>query len=65
MNLKGYQWLDNGKVVMSFDFKTLTIDIWQDVTIKQYHKFIEYIRSQSFEPHSTDQHYHKISKLND
>ena len=64
MSLKGYQWLnDKGEVVMSFTFKDLTIDIWQDVELKEYHDFIEYIRHHDFEPMHTDQHFHKIVGL--
>ncbi len=64
MSLKGYQWLDDdGKVIMSFTFKDLTLDVWKDVSVEEYHNFIEYIREQGFEPHSTDQHYHTIKGL--
>ncbi len=63
MSLKGYQWLDkDNKVLMSFDFKTETIDVWQDVDKDNYMAFIEYIRQQGFEPHETDCHYNKIGE---
>lgn len=63
MSLKGYQWLDKeGKVVMSFDFKTETIDIWQDVDKDNYLAFVEYIRQQSFEPHEVNCHFNKIGE---
>lgn len=64
MSLKGYEWLIDGKVAMTFTFKRLELDIWQDVSIKEYHDFINYIRSKGMEPHSTDQHYHNIIGLN-
>ena len=61
MSLKGYQWLDKeGKVLMSFDFNTETIDVWQDVDEDNYMAFYEYIRKQGFTPHETDCHYNKI-----
>lgn len=64
MSLKGYQWLDdNGKAVMGFFFKDLSIFLWEDVTKEEYDKFYEYIREQGFEPHSTDQNNHTIIGL--
>lgn len=47
MSLKGYKWLnDDGEVVMSFRFKDLSIDIWQDTTKEELDKFIEYLKQQ-------------------
>lgn len=64
MSLKGYEWLDvNGKVIMTFRFKDLSLDIWKDVTAEEYYKFIEYIRSNDFEPHITNQNGFKIIGL--
>lgn len=61
MSLKGYQWYnEEGKCIMSFRFKDLQIDIWEDVSKDNYMAFIEYIRSRGFEPSSTDCHYHNI-----
>lgn len=43
MSLKGYQWLVNGKVVMSYLFKDRIIDIWQEVNDEEIKNFKEYI----------------------
>ena len=45
MSLKGYQWLDNGRVVMAFDFKRCYLDLYADVTKSQLDEFIRYIES--------------------
>lgn len=61
MSLKGYQWLDdNGKVVMSFTFKDLTLDVWQDTTKEEYLKFIKYLKENGWVPTNTDAHFHYI-----
>lgn len=63
MSLKGYQWLDdNGKVIMSFTFKDLTLDVWQDTTKEEYLKFIEYLKEKGFTPTNTDCHYHYVKE---
>lgn len=45
MSLKGYEWLDdNGKVIMTFTFKRLELDVWEDTTdeeLKKFKKFLE------------------------
>lgn len=62
MSLKGYQWLDdNGKVIMSYTFKDLTLDVWKDTTKEELEKFIEYIKEQvSFEVRHIEYHDHKV-----
>ena len=48
MSLKGYQWLDDEeKVVMSFTFKDLTLDIWKDTTEEELNKFKEFLKEHS------------------
>ena len=62
MSLKGYQWLDdNGKVLMSYTFKDLTLDVWKDTTKEELDKFIEYIKGQvNFEVRHIDYHDHNV-----
>lgn len=61
MSLKGYQWLDdNGKVVMSFTFKDLTIDVWQDTTKEELDKFKQYLQSNSWNDVKLELHGHEI-----
>ena len=43
MSLKGYQWLIDNKVVMSYLFKDEVLDIWQKVENEEIEKFKEYI----------------------
>ena len=43
MSLKGYQWLIDNKVVMSYLFKDRILDIWRKVENEEIEKFKEYI----------------------
>lgn len=61
MSLKGYQWYnDNNESVMTFTFKRLELDVWQDVSKKEYDEFIEFIKSRGYAIHSIDIHNHQI-----
>lgn len=61
MSLKGYQWLnENEEVIMSFRFKDLQIDIWQDTTKEELDKFREFLKEKGFKESSIDFHYHKV-----
>lgn len=43
MSLKGYQWLIDNKVVMTFTFKRLELDVWEDVSITELEEFKKFI----------------------
>lgn len=50
MSLKGYEWLDdNGKVIMTFTFKYLELDVWSDTTLEELNKFKEYLKEKGFD----------------
>ena len=61
MGLKGYQWKIDNKIVMSFTFKDLTLDVWNDTTKEEYEKFVEYIKVNNFEIVQTNLHNNKIN----
>ena len=45
MSLKGYEWLDdNGKVIMTFTFKRLELDVWKDTTKEELDKFKAFLK---------------------
>ncbi len=47
MSLKGYEWLDdNGKVIMTFTFKRLELDIWENTTKEELDKFKAFLKEQ-------------------
>ena len=61
MSLKGYQWLnDKGEVVMSYRFKDLKIDIWQDTTKEELDKFIDFLEKQHCKHNKMDLHFNKV-----
>ena len=61
MSLKGYEWLDDdGKVIMSFFFKDLSLYIWEDIREEQYNEFIEYIKNKGFEILHTNFNGHEV-----
>ena len=43
MSLKGYQWLVNNRVVMSYLFKDRILDIWEPVSEEALDRFKAYI----------------------
>lgn len=62
MSLKGYQWLnDNGEVIMSFTFKRLDLDIWEDTTKEELDNFIKFLKEQGHNTYYIDYHNHKVS----
>ena len=50
MSLKGYEWLHNNKVVMSFFFKNLELIVWEKVSKEEEQKFVDYITKQKEKP---------------
>lgn len=44
MSLKGYEWLKDGKVVMSYYFKDITLYIWEDIAEQDLTDFKEYLK---------------------
>ena len=51
MSLKGYEWLKEGKVVMSYFFKDLRLIVWEDVTeqdLAGFKKFLKEHHSEVF-----------------
>ena len=62
MSLKGYQWLnDNGEVIMSFRFKDLVLDIWEDTTKEELEAFKEYLKEHSWDKIlKIEYHEHKV-----
>lgn len=43
MSLKGYEWLRDGKVIMTFTFKRLELDLWDNVTQEEYDEFCKWL----------------------
>lgn len=58
MSLKGYEWLVDNKVVMSFRFKYLELDIWEDVSEEEQQKFINWLAEKDYKPLKIN-HYEK------
>lgn len=43
MTLKGYEWLRDGKVIMTFTFKRLDLVLWTSVTQEEYDEFCKFL----------------------
>lgn len=49
MSLKGYEWLKEGKVVMSYFFKDLRLIIWEDIAEQDLTDFKQFLTEHSCE----------------
>ena len=54
MSLKGYEWLVNGKVVMYYRFKDLTITLLEDTTQKEIDNFKAWLKDNNHEVRHID-----------
>lgn len=43
MSLKGFQWLKNDEVIMSYLFKDKVLDVWLNITEQDYLDFKNYL----------------------
>ena len=61
MSLKGYEWLREGKVVMSYFFKDERLIIWEDVTEQELADFKQFLQEHSSKVFKTE-YYNKEKK---
>ena len=47
MSLKGYEWLQNDKVIMYFTFKYLELTLLQDVSKKDFLEFKDFLQKEN------------------
>ena len=61
MSLKGYQWLDDNKIVlMSYTFKDEVLDVWRDTTKDELENFKRFLKEHHCETYKIEIHNCKI-----
>ena len=60
MSLKGYEWLQDNKVIMNFTFKYLELTLFEDVTKKELEEFKNFLKEKNEKILKIDYNNHKI-----
>lgn len=64
MSLKGYQWIKDGKAIMSYSSKYNKIYVYEDITNKDEIEFVKYLKEQGINCNSIDYQGHSNLDIN-
>lgn len=65
MTLKGYEWLKDGKVIMTYSLKQNKIYVWENIRSKDELDFHKYLKEQGFICNQTDYQGHSNLDINE